>query len=229
MDHFLHDLKSHQEKLLNALLQVDRLTAKEILTYPYPGASALQVVENLVVPVLEQVGLGWEKGSYSLSQVYMSGRICEELVDLILPPSHTSRLSQPKMAIATLEDYHVLGKRIVYSTLRASGFEIENYGQMTTEELAERATSDQTQILLISVLMLPSALRVKALRDQLRKKGSRVKIVVGGAPFRFDPLLWREVGADAFGETASEAVHLVHTIIQEMQCPPQLLPLSNAY
>ena len=50
------------------------------------------------------------------------------------------------------------------------------------------------------------ALKVKELRELL---GSDVGIVVGGAPFRFDPLLWREVGADAFGRTAADAVNIV--------------------
>ncbi len=40
-----------------------------------------------------------------------------------------------------------------------------------------------------------------------------VKIVVGGAPFRFDDQLWREVGADAMCRTASEAVDVIHEVM----------------
>ena len=204
------------KKLAEALLAIDRLAAKEILTQPYPNLTPYQVVEEMVVPALESIGIGWESGTYSLSQVYMSGRICEELVDLILPPSDPARRNQPKMAIVVLEDYHLLGKRIVYSMLRASGFELLNFGRMDVDTLAKRSLDENVKILLISVLMLPSALRVKELRAKLGMKGSKMKIVVGGAPFRFDHQLWRDVGADAFGSTAIEAVDIVHRMIEEI-------------
>ncbi len=202
--------------LTEALLSIDRLAAREILTQPYLNLSPYQVIEEMVVPALESIGIGWEAGTYSLSQVYMSGRICEDLVDLILPPGDPARRNQPKMAIAVLEDYHLLGKRIVYSMLRASGFELLNYGHLNVDTLLKRAVEDDVKILLISVLMLPSALRVKEIRKGLDKQGSKMKIVVGGAPFRFDHQLWREVGADAFGSTAIEAVDIVHRMIEEI-------------
>ena len=85
------DMKKIIDKLTVALLSIDRLTVKEILTQPYPNLSSYQVVEELVVPALESIGAGWEAGTYSLSQVYMSGRICEEIVDSILPASDPSR------------------------------------------------------------------------------------------------------------------------------------------
>jgi methanogenic corrinoid protein MtbC1 len=210
------EMKTLSEQLAEALLSVDRLTVKEILTRTYPNLSSYQVVEELVVPALEAIGVGWEAGIYSLSQVYMSGRLCEETVDLILPSSDPTRRNQPKMAIVVLEDFHLLGKRIVYSVLRASGFELLNYGRMDVETLARRVLEEDIKILLVSVLMLPSALQVKKLRSQLGQRGALVKIVVGGAPFRFDHQLWREVGADAFGATAVEAVDIVHRMIEEI-------------
>ena len=80
----------------------------------FPMSEDFSSLRPYLVPVLEEIGTGWENGTYALSQVYMSGRICEELVDLILPPTDVMRRTQPKIAIATLEDYHMLGKRIVY-------------------------------------------------------------------------------------------------------------------
>jgi methanogenic corrinoid protein MtbC1 len=116
----------------------------------------------------------------------------------------------------TLEDNHVLGKRIVYSALRASGYELGNYGQMQASDLVRRVVADRLQILLISVLMLPSALHVKDVVGGLQEAKHPVKIVVGGAPFHFDQQLWREVGADAFGETATDAVRIVHQLMEEL-------------
>jgi methanogenic corrinoid protein MtbC1 len=77
------------------------------------------------------------------------------------------------------------------------------------EELVERVRTEKPSILLISVLMLPSALEVKPVVEQIRKTDHSVKVLVGGAPFRFDKQLWREVGADAAGHNAGDAVSLV--------------------
>jgi methanogenic corrinoid protein MtbC1 len=205
-----------RERLVAALVMVDRLAVRQILTGPGLDLTTFQRIEEMVTPALDEIGAGWESGLYSLSQVYMSGRICEEEVDTLLPPSDPARRNQPKMAIVTLEDYHMLGKRIVYSVLRANGFELANYGRMEVVELAERVLRDRIQILLVSVLMLPSALKVKELRARLDLAEARVRIVVGGAPFRFDGQLWREVGADAFGETAAEAVRIVRRMAEEI-------------
>ncbi len=110
-----------------ALLSLDRLAAGRILSESGCSLTSIQLVEKVMVPVLERIGDGWEKGTIALSQVYMSGRICEELVDDILPPGDPNRKDQPRMAIAVLLDYHQLGKRIVYSTLRASGFDLLDF------------------------------------------------------------------------------------------------------
>lgn len=196
-----------------SLLQVDRIAIKKFLVSPRDGASPLQRVEGLVIPALERIGQKWTTGEVSLSQVYMSGRICEEMVDLVLPPADPVRRNFPPMAIAVLEDYHILGKRIVYSCLRASGYELFNYPRMSVSELVHRVVQDKIEILLISVLMLPSALRVKDLRAGLEQVGWSVKIGVGGAPFRFDEDLWREVGADAVGHSASDAVAMIQSFL----------------
>jgi methanogenic corrinoid protein MtbC1 len=194
------------QELERAILSLDRLEARRVLASAQGSLSATQLVEQLVMPVLDKLGTEWECGDLALSQIYMGGRICEELVDLVLPPASLFRKNQPRMAIAVLEDYHLLGKRIVYSTLRASGFELLDYGRMDLEELANQAQEDSVEILLISTLMLCSALRVKELRDRLLPG---MKILVGGAPFRFDDQLWKEVGADATSATASGAVSII--------------------
>ena len=152
----------------------------------------------------------------ALSQVYMSGRICEELVEQVLPPSDPDRKHQPRSAIVVLCDYHMLGKRIVYSQMRASGFELFDYGRMDVDELVERALADQIRVLLISVLMLPSALKVKQVCARLKAAGAPIRIAVGGAPFLFDDRLWQEVGADAMGHNAADAVSLVEGWMREM-------------
>jgi len=200
-----------------ALLSLDKVRANELFhealtVYDTP----LQVVEGLVVPALEHIGKKWDVGDVALSQVYMSSRFCEELVDLSLPPSDPDRKHQPRSAIVILSDFHMLGKRIVYSVMRASGFELFDYGRMSVEELIERAVDDRIRVLLISVLMLPSALKIRDVRDAFDSAGIDIKIAVGGAPFLFDEQLWSDVGADAMGRNASDAVEIVDGWMREM-------------
>jgi len=96
-----------------ALLSVDSMAAKTILAQCREDQTSQQLIESLIIPALENIGVGWMQGTVALSQVYMSGRICEELVDRILPPASPNRKNQPRMAIAVLTDHHILGKRIV--------------------------------------------------------------------------------------------------------------------
>lgn len=192
-----------------ALLALDRLKANEILEHTRGTWSPMEQLKYIVVPTLERIGSGWETDRIALTQVYMAGRICEELVEKILPREAPDRKRQPKMAITVLQDYHLLGKRIVLSALRASGYELKDYGRMDVDELVEQTLKDRIELLFISALMLPSALQVESVKKQLDQSQSPVRIVVGGAPFRVDDTLWKTVGADAMGQDASDAVTLI--------------------
>jgi methanogenic corrinoid protein MtbC1 len=202
------------QEFMEALVSLDRLAAMQFLAGRTRNEHPLQCIEKVVVPALEQIGEEWLKGNIALSQVYMAGRICEQLVDRILPPEAPDRKDQPTMAICVLCDHHGLGKSIVYSLLRASGFELVDFGFVEEDELVQRVADAKIAILLISVLMLPSALKVANVRKKLAAKGVDVKIVVGGAPFRFDEQLWKEVGADAMCASASDALGTIEQLIR---------------
>ena len=174
--------------------------------------SLIARVEQDVVPAMERIGSLWEEGRLSLSQVYMSGRICEDLVGRLLPRRASEERGGMKTALVVLEDRHLLGKRMVAAALAVSGRTFLDYGSMDADSLVRRAGADGVDTLLFSVLMLHSALRVRRVREGLdRSSGRPVKIVVGGAPFRLEPGLWREVGADAMGKNASEVIPILES------------------
>jgi methanogenic corrinoid protein MtbC1 len=207
-----------QNELLQALLSLNASAAQRLVRGRAEESTPLAAIEELVAPTLEALGARWEQGTVALSQVYMAGRICEGIVDALLPPREAGADPglRPRMAIAVISDRHMLGKRIVASVLRAAGWTLADYGHGTAESLAARASQDRLDVLLVSALMLPSALEVKRLTSALAAAGSRVKVVVGGAPFLFDPELWREVGADAFGRNASDALAIVRRLAAEV-------------
>lgn len=194
------------DEFQQALASLDKVRADALFQAALKESPPIQVVERLMVPALEYIGQEWHDGNIALSQIYMGGRFCEDLVERVLPPSDPARKNQPPSAIVVLNDYHLLGKRIVYAVMRASGFELFDYGRMDVAQLTERVQADGVEVLMISVLMLPSALKVREVREAL---GSDIKILVGGAPFLFDEELWREVGADAMGRHAADAVRTV--------------------
>lgn len=197
------------------LLSMDRTGAEIIIQELTKSNHPFQIAENLITPVLEEIGREWEEGELALSQVYMSGRICEELIDLILPPKNPDRKNNPKIAVATLEDHHILGKRIVYSILRATGYDLFDYNTVNGEELVSKTLEDSIEVLLISTLMLPSAIKAGEVISKLKKANPGIKIMVGGAPFRFDPSLGKEIGADRTGKNASEAIDFLNHIEKE--------------
>jgi len=126
-------------ELYQSLLAMDRLKAEEITGKALHGSTPLLVVEELVGSALDELGRAWERGDAALSQVYMGSRICESIIDSILPPASAGRYRQPKLAIAVLNDHHVLGKRIVFSTLRSAGYEVLDFGAIDGPELQRKA------------------------------------------------------------------------------------------
>jgi methanogenic corrinoid protein MtbC1 len=207
-------LMFYSNKLERALLTLDKEEAGRVVDEALRLDSPINIIGEVISLTLERIGIAWEEGRLALSQVYMSGLICEELIDQKLPPNRTSRKSQPKMAIAVFEDYHMLGKRIVYSSLLSSGFDlIDLGGGLDADKLVEIVDKEKIKILLLSVLMFPSALHIKNLRKKL--DGRDVKIIVGGAPFRFDSNLWKEVGADAYGANPAQAIQIISQMMEE--------------
>lgn len=172
----------------------------------------LEVAEQVVAPALHRIGQGWQDGRVALAQVYMAGSICDEVISNALPQTTSIVHQEPRLAVANLEDYHSLGLKIVTSMLRATGFHLKEYGRQDVRSLGDLVKRDQINILFVSTLMLRSALRIKELRRYLKSLGCELKLVVGGAPFLFDPVLYEKVDADFMGKDASEAVSLAFSL-----------------
>lgn len=169
-------------------------------------------MEQVMVPVLEEIGLAWEKGGVSLSQVYMAGKICESVVDQHLLKQGEAKKDGPRLAIAVLADHHALGKRMVKSALHSAGYKMLDYGHgCQSRDLCEYVVRDKVDILMISCLMLASALKVEDLVTRLQDAGSNASVVVGGAPFRLEPSLYKKLGAKAMGRNSAEAVGIVQS------------------
>ena len=211
------DLNMIKAKFEQDLLALKKTEVQEILFSLKDDLTILETIDLLVTPVLENIGQKWENGEIALSQVYMSGVICEELIEQYLNKEQSENATECKVGIVTFQDYHALGKRIVYSLLRANGIQVKDYGSgLNVNDIIQIIRQDQIKILLISTLMYPSALNIKKIKQKIKSEKLNVKLIVGGAPFRFDKKLWKTVGADAMGTTASDAIHLTRKFLEEL-------------
>ena len=207
------NLEKSIEELKSYLLQVNRVKTEELFEKCYQEKNDISLIETMVIKALASIGEDWENGSVSLSQVYMSGVICEELIEKYMPKFNETTKKEPRIGIAVLQDHHALGKRIVSSVLRAGGYDLVDFGQgLSVEEIVEKTIEKQLDFLLISTLMLPSALQVKTVVEKLRAKDSTVKVIVGGAPFRLDNSLWQRVNADADGKNGTEVSKIIERL-----------------
>ena len=206
-------IEESAEAFATALLALDHLAATDVLDRAVSTQPGSWYLDDIVVPALVRIGDGWSAGEVSLSQVYMSGRMCQRLIADRAGSPAALRPTQPRLAIGVLDDSHALGKQIVVHLLRSSGYQVSDWGaRLSVEDMVEAAVEERPDVLFVSVLMLRSALLVAQLRQRLHDAGLDVFIVVGGAPFRFDPGLAGEVGADFVGSSASDALPIMSNI-----------------
>jgi methanogenic corrinoid protein MtbC1 len=207
------DRESFTSDFTNALLQFDKAEADALVEGLKEADDQQYFLDYTLVQALQLIGQGWESGQYALSQVYLSGRICEGILDRILPEKINTKTPVP-IAIATLADHHLLGKRIVRSFFKAAGIDILDLGHgMDAPALFKMVQEADIKILLISVLMYNSALHIKELRLLLDAERPGTKLLVGGAPFYFDTALATNVGADAMAYHPAQGIEIVRAWI----------------
>ena len=71
----MEKLEFLESEFKQALLQVNRTKAEEIFEKIFLMENSFALLEKLAINTLEKIGDGWENGTISLSQVYMSGII----------------------------------------------------------------------------------------------------------------------------------------------------------
>jgi methanogenic corrinoid protein MtbC1 len=79
----------------------------------------------------------------------------------------------------------------------------------TVDEAFELVKENNIKILIVSALMYPSALKVLTLKSKLKEAQLDTKIIVGGAPYRLDKALWKNVDADAMGDAPMDTVNII--------------------
>ena len=171
-------------------------------------------IKNGLMKGLLNIGNKWAKGEAFITEVMLAANAFKAGLD-ILEPKLTRQGKQlettGKVVIGTVQgDIHDIGKSIVAAMLKATGFEVQDLGvDVPSEKFIEAVEKHQPHIVGMSALLTTSMLEQRKVIDALREAGLRdhVKIIVGGAPVT---KAWsEEIGADAYGEDAFEAVNKV--------------------
>ncbi len=199
------------KKCVEMLTNNEQIEILEFIKSFSNGNVSKLYIEELMVESLIRIGEEWEEGDLALTQVYMSGVICEDIIKRVFKLKNRLPNNTQRIGTVVLEDHHSLGIKLVQQILNINGYEFIDLGvALTIDEIVTIVHDKKIEILLVSVLMLPSALHIEKLRKRI---GKHVKIIVGGAPFRLDMKLWKKVGADGFGLLASNVVQVIEGVI----------------
>ena len=107
-------------------------------------------------------------------------------------------------------DLHDIGKNLVGIMLRGAGFEVVDLGSdVPPERFVDRAVEAGAGVIGLSALLTTTMTGMRQVVELVRERGlgDRLKVIVGGAPLtqRFAD----EIGADAYGYDAANAVEVV--------------------
>ncbi len=207
-----------------AVLDTDRARALRVVQEALArGVSPEDIVFHIVVPAVDlMVRAVSERADVNLAQHFMAAQIAGEVIDAMLPRFRAQPRTLGRVVMGTSPgDFHGLGKRIVIGCLRTQQLEVTDLGlNVPAARFVDEAVARGAQVIGVSSMMVHTArgpdgaLGVRRLLDE-RGLSGRIRLAVGGAPYRFDPGLYRAVGADAWAENGIAAAHLIAALAQE--------------
>ena len=201
---------SKSDQLVALMMNVDRAGAAQLIEAAlHDGVSKDQVIAEILEPALGQLGVLWGTQEIALAQAFIGAKIAEDALFRCLPSEGQVSSNEPKgtVVIGNIEDdFHSLGRRMVVSFLKASGWEVHDLGNdVTAEVFVDQALEVGALVIGVSAMMHTTALNIKKVRDLIDARGlqKRLKLAVGGAVFIWRPELVDEVGGDGSAKNAA--------------------------
>ena len=206
-----------------AIFDTDREQALAVIHQAVAqGVTPEEVVFKIVIPAIEQMVKSISEDlDANLAQHFMTSQIAAEVTEEMLARFRTPPEVIGRVVIGTAEgDLHSLGKRIVMGCLKAQMIQVTDLGvNVAPERFVDQAVARDARVIGISAMMAHTARGENGclkVRQILRERGleGRIRIMVGGAPFRFDHELYRVVGADAWAEDGITAGRIITELIK---------------
>lgn len=180
------------------------------------GAAPLELVDKLLIPALDQVGQGFEKGTLYLPQLLMSAEAAKAAFEVVKAAmAGQSQEKRGTVVLATVKgDIHDIGKNIVKMLLENYGFRVIDLGRDVAPEDVVRAVEESgARLVGLSALMTTT---VRAMEETVRLVHERVpeaRVFVGGAVLT--PEYAAQIGADFYGKDAAEAARIAERFFAE--------------
>ena len=179
------------------------------------GIAVDDLLKKGLLAAMDLVGERFGEGDIFIPQVIWSAKAMQAGMDLLKP--HFTEDQQGKSArviIGTAEgDIHDIGKNLVGMMLEGAGFEVIDLGVgVKPEQFIEKAVEEKADIIGVSALLTTTMMSMAEVVKLKNEKGlSSLKVIIGGAPLSLD--FCREIGADAYGVDAMEAVARVKELM----------------
>lgn len=179
------------------------------------GRDAQEILNEALMPAIDEVGRLFDKGIYFLPQLINSAEAMK-LSIAVLEPHLAQNLSRDHAAcivIATVKgDIHDIGKNLVALMLKNHGFKVIDLGKdVEAETIIRTAKEEHADIIALSALMTTTMLQMKEVVRLARESRLAAKVIIGGAVITQD--FADEIGADGYSRDAAEAVLLVKKLL----------------
>ena len=175
----------------------------------------LDIINEELIPALNRVGDGFEKGTVFLPQLLMSAEAAKSAFAVLKEQMDKSGEVQEKkgtVVIATVKgDIHDIGKNIVKVLLENYSFDVIDLGKdVPPEKIVDTVIRKDVRLVGLSALMTTTVVSMEETIKLLREKAPRCKVMVGGAVLNQEYA--DMIGADFYGKDAMQSVHYAQSI-----------------
>ena len=181
------------------------------------GAAAMDLIQKGIVPALEEVGRGFEKGTLYLPQLLMAADAAGAAFGVVRSSLKSSnraieQSNNSPIVLATVKgDIHDIGKNIVKALLENYGFDVIDLGRdVPPEKVVETAREKKAFLVGLSALMTTTVGAMAETIRQLKAAGLPCKTVVGGAVVTQEYA--DEIGADFYAKDAMRTVRIAESL-----------------
>lgn len=179
------------------------------------GHSPQLILNDILLPAINEVGDLFDKGKYFLPQLISSAETMKTAIEYLEPLLADAKDAKemPAIVIATVEgDIHDIGKNLVALMLKNYGFRVIDLGKdVPKEKIIEAAKTYDASVIALSALMTTTMQEMKKVIVYAKEQGVTAKIIIGGAVITQDYA--DEIGADGYSKDAADAVKLTKHIL----------------
>ncbi|MDD7016719.1 MAG: homocysteine S-methyltransferase family protein [Firmicutes bacterium] len=178
----------------------------------------MTVVNKYLIPALDRVGQGFEKGTIFLPQMLQAAQAAQAGFDIIkerLANKDQKQVSQGPIIIATVKgDIHDIGKNIVKVIMENYGFEMIDLGKDVSPELiVETVLARDARMVGLSALMTTTLKSMEETIVKVKEAKPDCRIFVGGAVLTADYA--EKIGADYYCKDALKSVEAAQEVFNE--------------